>query len=175
MADSIVKSGGRRHAQGGLYVCDSLNYKIRHITADGAISTVPIQTAGADLTVDPKGNLYVAAGDHVLRLSPNGQLTTFAGANCEGEGATAPVGGGQLAVDICLFNAQAVVADSQGNIYIYDSGRILVVDTSGRVSTFADYSAVVYTHLAIDDAGTLFVSGSDTVFFTGYRPVAPRV
>jgi sugar lactone lactonase YvrE len=145
--------------RGGLYVSDSSNYKIRHITWDGAISTVPIPS-GADLTVDPQGNLYVAAGDKVYRLSPDGRLMTFAGADCEG--ATTPLGDSQF-VNICLLNPHAVVADSQGNLYICDFySRIRVVDSSGRVSTYADYSAVFYTtHLAIDAGGSLFASGSN--------------
>lgn len=83
---------------GSLYICDSAVNRIRKITPDGTVSTFagngksgytgdggPATQATLNnpsaVAVDPAGNVYIAdAWNNVVRrVSPNGQIATFAG------------------------------------------------------------------------------------------------
>jgi len=82
------------------------------------------------------GNYYVAdQGNHMIRkIDTNGVITTVAGNGTKGFD-----GDGGAATSAQLSNPRGVAIDSQGNLYISDTGndRIRKVDNSGNISTFA--------------------------------------
>ena len=121
---------------GNLYISDSLNHRIRRVSASGTITTVVpeiIQPQG--LAVDGSGNLYIAQVSRVLRLDASGTITTVAGTGEIGLSG----GDGGPAVEATLGIPGDVALDASGNLYIADSynHRIRRVDTSGIITTVA--------------------------------------
>ncbi|MCL2162058.1 MAG: hypothetical protein FWH56_09300 [Betaproteobacteria bacterium] len=118
-------------ASGNLFVADGRNHRIRKITPAGEVSTLAGSTDGfADgigsaarfrnpdgITIDAKGNLYVA--DHynhrIRKVSPAGEVVTLAGGEsgfADGIGSAARF---YLPTDITI--------DAQGNLYVVDFGN----------------------------------------------------
>lgn len=122
-----------------------------------------------DVAVDGSGNLYIAAGSLIRKVSPSGIISTIAG------------GGSSVGDAIQATQAElaptAVAVDGANNIYIADSAfgvsRIRKVDTKGIISTVAGgaqccalgdggsatnaYLAIPYG-LAVDGAGNLYIA-----------------
>jgi len=88
------------------------------------------------LAVDSQGRLYAStdSGDAVVRIEGDGTLTTVAGNGVLGYG-----GDGGPATEASLKYAKDLAFDSQGNLYICDTGnyRIRKVDTNGIINTVA--------------------------------------
>ena len=111
---------------GLLYVTDRAH--VRTVTPDGSVSTLAMGGAeiswGWGLAVDGQSNVYVAdyRGRRVLKIDPDGQVTTVAGP----ARVFAPVG---------------VALGPDGNIYILDADtfgtRVLKVSVGGNVTTLA--------------------------------------
>jgi uncharacterized protein (TIGR03437 family) len=154
-----------------LYFVDKGNQRVRKLAANGIISTV-IQAAAAGVAVDLSGNVYVAdAGLHSIeRIDAQGKVTVLAGTGRAGFG-----GDGGPAASAQLNSPSGLAVDSQGNLYIADTGnsRIRMIGSDGTMSTIAgngtaDFdgdggpalSAAFNTPmgLAVDAAGNLFVS-----------------
>src|SRR5204862_1618138 len=58
--------------QGKLFIVDTFNRRIRNVSPDGTISTVPGTTdllSPLGVAVDLQGNLFIADASHVLRVS----------------------------------------------------------------------------------------------------------
>jgi len=134
---------------GNVYVADSLNHRIRKITAAGEVSTL----AGNDtrgfrdgasaqfnqphgVAVDSDGNVYVAdaGNDRIRKITANGVVSTLAGGDTEGseDGASA------------RFNVpNGVAVGTSGNVYVADLGnhRIRKITTVRVVSTLAGSTA----------------------------------
>jgi trimeric autotransporter adhesin len=106
--------------------------RIRKVSAAGVISTVANIT-WADLTSDGK-NLYIAdiLGGRVLKLTPDGTLSTVAG------GGSQSGDGGQATGTQLNFPADVAV-DGAGNLYIAEiyPGRVRKVATDGTITTIA--------------------------------------
>ena len=147
-------------ADGNLYVSDWFNHRIRSIAPDGTVTTLagsgpsglygdivdgPAETArlfGPEgLTVDSKGNIYVAdtLNDRIRRISPDGMVTTVAG----GGPRTAYGFEGALidgSAEAARFNDPSDVAvDADGNLYVTDRLNHVIrkITPNGQVSTFA--------------------------------------
>lgn len=141
--------------QGGVWVLDSNNGRIRHVAADGTVRTLAGGGAGVNgsrhadgsgsaaafneprgLAQDAAGNLYVADyQNQVLRkVTPAGVVSTLAGApgqqgSVDGSGAAAR-----------FSDPQAVAIDAAGNLYVADTGptkALRKVTPAGVVSTLA--------------------------------------
>jgi trimeric autotransporter adhesin len=172
---------------GSLYIADQDNQRVRMIAASGTISTVAgngTATYAGDglpaveaslvgpngLAFDTVGNLYIADTHsfRVRRVDASGIISTFAGT-----GTSAGFGGeGEPATLTPLNSPQGVVADTQGNVYISDTGhnRVIQVDIAGNIHTVAGTGtpgdaggsslAELYgpTGLALDAAGNLFIA-----------------
>ena len=125
-------------ASGNIYVADLLNFVVRKITMNGAVSVFAGQAGQAGdadgagtnalfagpsgVAVDSAGNVYVADADNdsIRVITPGGGVSTLAGQNgiagsSDGMGTNA------------TFSAPSGLAiDSTGNIYVADSGNNLI-------------------------------------------------
>jgi DNA-binding beta-propeller fold protein YncE len=142
-------------AGGSVYVADSRNHAIRKIAADGEVSTVagapgrgfggfadgPAAqarfSAPAGVAVLPDGGLLVAdTGNHRLRrISRDGVVTTFAGADTPHDELGRPTGGyrdGAAAQAEFRYPAGLAVA-GDGTVYVADAGNQCVRRVAGGV------------------------------------------
>ncbi len=115
-------------ARGNIYVADGQNYTIRKITPDGIVSTLAGaagQSGSTDgvgalarlgfitgIVADPAGNLYATDNHTVRKITPLGEVTTFAGA-AGSEGTDDGTGGDAR---FTLLNGIAI--DSTGNLFV---------------------------------------------------------
>jgi large repetitive protein len=161
-------SGVAVDGAGNLYIADTGNNVVREVTAStGIITTVAGNPAGTLLgdngpatlatlnnpwgvTLDAAGNLFIAdtANHRIRRVDAiTGTITTVAG-----NGFTVPNGSGGytgdngLATLAELNHPYAVAFDAAGNMYIPDASNncIRVVDTTGKITTFAGDGTVGY-------------------------------
>ncbi|MGI9026924.1 MAG: hypothetical protein ACR2GP_15365 [Burkholderiaceae bacterium] len=175
---------------GNVYVADSGNQLIRRITPAGVVSTyagIANQAGSADgpagsatfrgpsgVAVDAAGNVYVGdSGNSTIRkIDTTLAVSTIAG-SVGNPGSIDGIGTAAL-----LNNPTGVVADTSGNVYVVDSGNGTVRKiTAGVVTTVvgvADGRIGILTcalpgrlafpfQIAIDAAGTLFVTGANGV------------
>ncbi len=169
-------------AQGNFYLSDQYNHIIRKITAAGVVSTfcgngVLGHADGAanvasfyspnGLAIDASGNVYVAdeGNNLIVKITPAGFATTIAGTGVAAYvNSTNPLS--------AAFSApKGLVLDSQGNIYVTDSGnnRIREISAAGVVTTYAGAGpgftddigvAALFSNpaaIAIDSKGNLYV------------------
>ena len=128
-----------------VYVADTLNNRIRAISTDGTITTVAGSgSAGYNaseenalktplnhprgLAVDDRGRLYIAdTSNNVVRLldPSTGTMTTVAGIGAAG------YGDGVAATAAALRAPSGIALDSQGDLYIADTGNQVVREISG--------------------------------------------
>jgi sugar lactone lactonase YvrE len=108
-------------------------------------------------TFDTEGNFYIADSfdNRVRKVSPTGEITTFAGTGITGSG-----GNGGLATAATLSAPRAVAADSSGNVYIADeSGILREVDRSGIIDAFSTVDIFSsFDALAVDGSGNVYAS-----------------
>jgi len=127
-----VPTGVAIDSAGNLDVADSGNQRIQQLTASGSIQTLP--GAGRDLAADSQGDLFIAAGSHVLELTASLKLETIAGGGSYFFG-----GDGGPATSARLYGPVAIALDATGNLYIADqrNSRVREVDETGTISTIA--------------------------------------
>ena len=137
---------------GNLYVSDTLDHRVRIVSAAGAINPFagnggfcrnPTATCGdghaatlanlfkpQQVAVDGSGNVYIAdTGDHKIRMvDTTGTINLFAGSGIQGFGGDAgPAANGVLDLPV------GVSLDGSGNVLIADSGNQRVRIVSGGV------------------------------------------
>jgi sugar lactone lactonase YvrE len=138
---------------GNLYISDQGNARILKVDSStqrvtifaGAGSSSPLRNDRCELepplaspmglSMDQAGNLYVAdSGSHLIRkVAPDGSISTYAGNGEPGFSGDGP------ATLVSLKSPSGVAVDSQGNLYIADTGnsRIRKVDLHGSLTTIA--------------------------------------
>jgi uncharacterized repeat protein (TIGR01451 family) len=118
---------------GNVFIADSRNARIRMVTPGGTITTFagngvpgfsgdggPASAAQLNdpsaLAFDRGGNLLIAGGNRVRRVTPAGIITTVAG-----NGQSGFAGDGGLAIDATFGFIASIATDSSGNVLIADT------------------------------------------------------
>jgi uncharacterized protein (TIGR03437 family) len=142
-------------SKGNVYIADRVANRVRKLTvATGIISTfVGTGTAGKNgstgagtafllygpdaLAIDSTDNLYIADkyNGRILRVTPDGNVTTFAGNGSYGE-----TGDNGPATSATLTLVYGLATDRSGNLYIAQYDRIRKVNSAGTISAFAGTS-----------------------------------
>jgi hypothetical protein len=173
-------------SSGNIYVADPLNFIIRKITPAGLVSTIagsPGMSGSANgvgsaarfsypsgVAVDSAGNVYVADNnnDTIRKISPSGNVTTFAGS--AGMVGTTDATGGSARFD----QPEDIVFDGSGNGYVVDTynSTIRSISLAGAVGTLAGVGGQVgitdglggiarFNHpwgITVTAAGTVYVA-----------------
>jgi sugar lactone lactonase YvrE len=124
---------------GNLFIADTLNCRVRMVTAAGIISTVARLNLPRSVAVDAIGNLFVAdqSTNRVYKVSPEGAITAFAGRGAFGQGSFNGDGGPAIAAE--LNYPFGVAVDGAGNVFIADRAnhRVRKVSPNGVIVTVA--------------------------------------
>ena len=156
---------------GSLYIADTLNSRIRKVDTNGIISTVagngaygysgdggPAVSAmigyASGIAVDPVGNLYIAAFNHIRKVDASGIITRVAGGNGGYSGDGQPA----ASIWVNLNSPHGIALDSAGNLYIADTynNRIRKIDTTGIITTVAGNGTGPWTGGYSGDGGPAF-------------------
>jgi trimeric autotransporter adhesin len=169
-------------ADGNLYIADQANHRIREVS-NGIIRTVagngmqgfsgdgsPAVSAEFEgpsgVAVDSAGNLYIADGSRVRKVS-SGIITTFAG-----NGTSGSSGDGGPVTGAALSGSSGVAVDSAGNLYIADYNRVRKV-SNGIITTVAGNGTLGFSGdggpatsaelnglegIAVDSGGKLYIA-----------------
>jgi len=158
-------------ANGNVYIADSYHFLVRKVSVGGIITTVaggrfaPFLDGGdgrlatevglrlpTGVSVDAAGNLYIATGDRIRKVSSGGIISTVAGnANA---GTAQPTGDGGPATSAALQVALALALDADNNLYIsggqlsgyFDgAGYVRKVTGDGNIHTVAGNGARGYS------------------------------
>ena len=193
-------------ASGNFYIADTANHRVRKVDSNGTITTVAgngtasnggsgsfgdggsalVALVGpAALAFDNSGNLYIADSlNHLIRKVSNGTITSVAGIGVNGY-----YGDSGLAIKAALNQPQGIVVDATGNIFVADSGNMVIrkIGTDGNINTIAgtgDYGSYGDggpagaatlsdpTGLALANNGRIYVAGSSS---TGFKDARIRV
>jgi len=165
---------------GNLYIADEENYRIRMVSAAGAIATVAgngsynfqgdggpavaAQLSGTlGVAVDAAGSLYIADGgnNRVRKVLADGAIATVAGT-----GAPGASGDGGPAAAAQLSKPAGLAFDGAGNLYIADESNYVVrkVAPNGVITTLATKSSIGDggaggpAAVATDNSGDVFVN-----------------
>ncbi len=174
--------------KGNVYVADSYNDCIRKISTDGTVSTIAggkspgladgqaeasLFDTPSGIAIDSQGNLFVAdtGNDRIRRITPQGEVTTFAG--------------GEAGGDIGNFHGPTGIAVTHdGFVFVTDrhSGRIRRITPEGEVEIYAGSSAGFRdgrgagarfnspAGIAVDRRGNLFVADSENYLIRAVSP-----
>jgi sugar lactone lactonase YvrE len=176
-------------AAGDLFIADVNNNRVRKVSPDGLITTI-VGNGGASsrvdsgsamdiaispnaVAVDAAGDLFIADGLRIRKLTPDDFIQTVAGMF----GSSGFSGDGGPATQAQLQYPRGIALDALGNLFIADGSRVRKVATDGVITTVAGngeegYSgdggpatqaALVAVAVAVDDAGNLFILGNNRV------------
>ena len=166
--------------EGNLYVVDKGNHRIRKVSPKGEVRSFVGSTEGfADgqgstaqfnepygIAIDAEGSLYVTDNNCIRKVTPKGEVSTFAG-NDEQDDAD------ENAIRFC--SPEAIAIDATGSLYVVDklNNRICKVTPTGEVSVLAGSGKDGHTDgigssarfrdpsgIAVDAKGNLYVADS---------------
>jgi hypothetical protein len=124
--------------------------------------------------VDAAGNLYIADAfnGRIRKIDTKGIITTVVG-----NGKLGPTGDGGQAAAANLVEPTGVATDSNGNLYIADSGTVRRVDPTGVITTIAGGGSlepadgIPATDVAIGGVQSLVSGASGAIYGSGFRQV----
>ncbi|OOQ59933.1 T9SS type B sorting domain-containing protein [Mucilaginibacter pedocola] len=168
---------------GNYYVTDFSNYSLRKITPAGIVSTLagaagPGYVNGAfgtsqlqsprGVVTDKAGNIYVADGFSIRKITPAGVTSTLAGSGVAGNADGAP--------NSARFNGVVSLAiDEADNIYAVDNGNGLIrkITPAGQVTTLTGN----VTRANIDGQGrnASFTNPQEIIYSNGSFYIADQV
>jgi sugar lactone lactonase YvrE len=168
-ADVVVGTSGRPTAvavaaDGTIYAANSYDHTISRRSSGGS-PTLFAGTSGvsgnddgmgaaatfagpAGIALDAAGNLIVADGARIRKITPDGTVTTLAGSVVAGDGSVALDGQGTEAT---FHGATDVAIDAAGNIWVADSIKVRKITPGGLVTTIA--GADRFQDYAVDGTG----------------------
>ncbi len=182
--------------KGNLFIADSSNSRVRKVSPDGIITTAAgngtygstgdgglattAQIIVQSVAADSAGNIFIAEGSRVRRVSSAGIITTVAGGgDCAGPSCD---GGPALNASI---SANAVALDTVGNLLVADNGTddfgcyfyIRKVSADGIIRTLAGAAGPCgasgdggpATAATLNFASSVAVDGAGNVFLTDYN------
>jgi serine/threonine protein kinase/sugar lactone lactonase YvrE len=121
-------------SDGGLWISDSFNGKVRRVHPDGTIST--LQSSGLNLprglaALSGGGVIVASSGSHrIFTIPTGGGVTAVAGTGSVGIG-----GSGGSATDTALSSPQGVAIAADGSYYVADTDNYCVRRVTSGVST----------------------------------------
>lgn len=197
-------TGLKLDGSGNLYFTDTGNMRICRISPGGVMTTVagvngwpgydgddgPATAAHLswpkDIAFDATGNLYIAdTANHVIRkVSPTGDITTFAGVGGDASVNGGYSGDGGPAASARMNQPSGLAVDSNGNLYVSDTNnfRVRRISASGVITTVAGNGTKGYSGngraateaqlahpagLAFDEAGNLYIGDGASVRMVG--------
>jgi hypothetical protein len=178
---------------------DAVTYapRLRKLSPDGTITTVagndtpgysgdggPANSAtsvSGPFTADGAGNLFIASGGHIRKISPDGIIVSVAG---NGKFYLEPLDG-VPATSAHLINPTAVAVDGVGNVFIKEARGVRKVSPSGIITTVMSAAPCVYSWSAITIGGDqspciaagMAGDGAGNLFFQDYfriRKLSPE-
>jgi len=172
---------------GNVYVADSANSTIRHISPSGTVTTLaglaenPGKLDGTgsearfwgpnDVARDVAGNLYVTdSGNNLIRkISPGGVVTTLAGNADAGPGSADGTGN-----DARFRGPDGVAVDNNGNVYVADTFNhtIRKVTPAGVVTTLAGLAGAYGSTDGTNDQARFYFPNDLTIDAAGDLIVA---
>ncbi|WP_053205262.1 hypothetical protein [Jiangella muralis] len=144
---------------GTLYVADRYNGRVRVVTPDGGIDTLPgslarrsPETDGLEVpglgtysprnspfatAIGPDGSVYVAGSQDIRQVAPDGTVTVIGGAGNEQPPDGVDPGGD--AIDAYLRDPADITVDANGMLYVADTAnnRIRRIGPHGMITTIA--------------------------------------
>ncbi len=165
---------------GNVYVADTMNQLIRKISPTGTVTTLaggarfPANDGSggdarlygpAGIAADNTGNLYVADGDVIRKITTAGVVSTLAGS--PGRSGSVVNGTGPVAV---FYTPTSVAVDGVGNVFVADfnNNSIRMVTPSGVVTAIAGNGSTngggnaagfyYASGVAVDSSGIIYVA-----------------
>ena len=147
-------------------------------SGDGGPATKAQLNAPQGLAFDKNGNLYIAdsLNNRVRMVGKAGVITTFAGTGAYSPGGNNTFNDGGLATNALLHIPSGVAVDTNGNVYIADTGDNIIrkVTTDGIINTIAGDSYGAYKDngipldaelhtpedVAVDSKGNVYIADS---------------
>jgi sugar lactone lactonase YvrE len=136
---------------GGVLIVDLFGDRVRRVAPDGTIRTIagggrpgppPLTAPNVDIprptgvAVAPDGSVYVMTLFGIMKIAPDQRVTSVNGSSDGAPNNGGPVATAGFKSD---FGLNAMVSDSDGNIYVADSGHFQLrrIGTDGIVHAFA--------------------------------------
>lgn len=155
-------------ASGIIYLCDVGNNKIRKITPEGVVTSLPFYFKNPKgITLDDAGNIYVVDNNNhqIVKITPNNEYSVIAGGGSSGADGVGSSAG--------FYYPSGITRGKDGNFYIVDgldykirqmtpvgivttiagTGTSGTVDGLGSAATFSATNALV-----VGSTGNIYIS-----------------